>query len=131
MRTCSLMVELMEQRAPSSLLVWPSRDRSRRSQCEQSRRSQQKQQKQQSQHPISTHILFVPLQKGKHLGAIKGQKEKLHSSRMGLFFICSYYLNFLISSLQYLLAANDIDALLHLAQTLTSKIVYGSLILHY
>ena len=29
--------ELMEQRAPSSSLVWPSRDRSRRSQCKQAR----------------------------------------------------------------------------------------------
>ena len=73
-------------------------------------------------------------------GSIKGQsKDKKKSSThlewgfssYVLIILISYFLNFLISSLQYLLAANDIDALLHLAQTLTSKIVYGSLILHY
>ena len=34
------MAEPMEQREPSSLLEWPSRDRGRRSQREQFRRSQ-------------------------------------------------------------------------------------------
>ena len=65
-------------------------------------------------------------------GSTKGQsKDKKKSSTHLEWGFSSYVLIILISSLQYLLAANDIDALLHLAQTLTSKIVYGSLILHY
>ena len=56
--------------------------------------------------------------------AAKGQKEKSQSTLTGLHFLLPYYLYFLF---QYLLAANDIDAFLHLAQTLAGKIVYGSL----
>lgn len=77
---------------------------------------------------------FRTFAKGEALRGNQRTKRKAPLISNGAFlhmFLLSYFLNFLISSLQYLLAANDIDALLHLAQTLTSKIVYGSLILHF